>query len=286
MSVTETAYAKINLFLDITSKLSDGYHAIRSVMRAVDLCDDVVVDVREGLGSITLTVNTDQIVGGNKGLPPLDGSNNIAYKAAELFYSTVKIPVPPTEIRITKRIPAQAGLGGGSSDAAAVLRALNHIHGLPCSENQLCNIGAKLGSDIPFCIVGNTGITKLCVWHGDKLSDYDGDEFPNDCVYVIIKPHFNCPTGAAYSMYDKKPIHQQHEIKPYYNIFESIYHDPRIYALKNNLLELGAEHAAMSGSGSAVYGVTDTLDTAEYIKENLSPLYGAKNIVICKTIIK
>ena len=141
------AYAKINLYLDVTAKRADGYHEIISIMQAVDLCDTVSVNRTDAHKGISLRCDWDL---------PCD-ERNLAYRAAAAYFEDH--PPCGIEIDIKKRIPMQAGLAGGSADCAAVLRALNHMFER-YSEKELITLGASLGADVPFCLAGGTCITR------------------------------------------------------------------------------------------------------------------------------
>lgn len=248
------AYAKINLFLDITGVLPNGYHSLNNIMQQIELHDEVTVALAEGNGISIVCDNTEI---------PCD-KRNIAYKAAELFMRETGIS-SEIKINIKKNIPVMAGLGGSSTDGAAVLLALNQLNGNVLPEKDLENMGAMLGADLPFCIRGNAA---LCKGIGEKMQDISG--LPQ-CVILIIMPEFSCCTVAAYKLYDKTPLKsigepeallsalQKKELndtgKNLYNIFELLYNDPRIFTIKQRLLDLGAVGAALSGSGSAVYGI-------------------------------
>ena len=150
LSITLSAYAKINLYLDILSRRENGYHNRQSIMQAVDLCDTVTMTrLADGEGIRVESSLADL---------PTD-RRNLAYRAAERF-STLLGRIPDVAIRIEKRIPMAAGLGGGSADAAAVLRGLNRLYGTDAPVSRLCEIGAGLGADIPFCIVGGAMIAE------------------------------------------------------------------------------------------------------------------------------
>ena len=142
----EYAYAKLNLTLDVLGKREDGYHDLKSVMQTISIRDDIEIDVGTGK-PWTLDCSDEQI--------PCD-ERNLAWKAARVFFDAIGKDPDGLEIRITKRIPSQAGMGGGSADAAAVLRALNKHYDNPLSVWALAELGASVGSDIPFCVVGGT----------------------------------------------------------------------------------------------------------------------------------
>ena len=146
MEVKVKAYAKINLMLDIICTRPDGYHDLFMIMQSIGLYDTVTV-TETNSKKITITCNIEDI--------PLD-EKNIAYKAADAFFKTTKIKNKGVNIDIVKRIPHQAGLAGGSADGAGTLVALNELLNAGLSDDELCNIGVKIGADVPFCIKGGT----------------------------------------------------------------------------------------------------------------------------------
>ena len=178
----EPAFAKINLTLDVLGKRDDGFHDIKTVMQTISLRDDVEIDVGTGKPWV-LKCDKEGI--------PCD-ERNLAWKAAKLFEEVTGKDLGGIEIRITKRIPSEAGLAGGSADAAAVLRALNEHFGAPLSIGALAEVGGQIGSDIPFCVIGGTC---MCEGRGEKLR-----RLPNmpECVIVICKPDFGVSTPALY----------------------------------------------------------------------------------------
>ncbi len=253
------AYAKINLFLDIESKRVDGYHNIISVMQSVSLCDTVTVEYSESAEkSIEISCDDPSI--------PL-GEKNIAYKAANLFLDSGKV-----KIHIEKRIPAAAGLAGGSTDAAAVLTLLNQLTGNKKSADELLSIGAKIGADVPFCISGGTKLTRGI---GEKLTDFKP---LSDCYIVISKMGDGVSTPKAYSMLDSmfdnfenyRPrrdflaLLEEENLRGMFNIFESavIPERPAVQKIKDTMLRYGAEHSMMSGSGPSVFGIFSSKEKA------------------------
>lgn len=250
------AFAKLNLYLDITGRREDGYHTLETVMQSISLDDEVTVVACPGDG-ITLTCSRDDI--------PTD-SRNTAYRAAELFMRASGKNVGVL-LDIEKNIPSGAGMGGGSADAAAVLRGLNKIFGEPLSERQLLDIAVQVGADVPFCLVGGT---KLCRGIGEQMSDFPAAEG----VFVVVKPDFGCPTGEAYRKYDSSPITPRGGLERFraampekyapemYNVFQQLYADERIESICRRLVELGARGAMLTGSGSAVFGVFDDIHAA------------------------
>lgn len=281
MEVKERAYAKINLFLDVVGKRSDAYHNIRSVMQTVSLCDEVDVSAeRADYSCITLKMEHSDIPANEQ---------NLAYLAAERFLDASGI-CATVDITVKKYIPDGAGLGGGSADAAAVLRALNMAFGSPLSAEQLCEVGENLGADVPFCIRGGT---RLCEGKGEKMSIYP----PLDAFFVIVPPvKKKIETPKAYAMLDQafgsfqednSALHDalfdffaEDAVLGMYNVFESVVIPlcPEIHEVRTALLDLGAKGALMSGSGSAVFGVFDSEAEAESAAKELP---GA---VVCKTV--
>ena len=146
----EAAYAKLNLTLDVLGKREDGYHDLQSVMQTISIRDDIEIDV--GTGKPWRLLCSDETL-------PTD-ERNLAWKAADVFCRTMNRDPDGLEIRIVKRIPSGAGMGGGSADAAAVLRALNRHYGEPLSVLALAELGAQVGSDVPFCVLGGTAMVE------------------------------------------------------------------------------------------------------------------------------
>ncbi|MDE6727293.1 MAG: 4-(cytidine 5'-diphospho)-2-C-methyl-D-erythritol kinase, partial [Oscillospiraceae bacterium] len=199
--ITLIAHAKINLFLDITGKLANGYHLLETVMQSVDLSDIVSVEQSDG---ITVSCSDPEI-------PENDG--NICYKAAELFFELLGHR-GGADIYIDKRIPHGAGLGGGSADAAAVLRGLNKLYGKPFDDETLLALAARVGADVPFCLVGGT---KLCSGIGEVMTDTE--PYPQR-HFLIVKPDFECDTKAAYADYDVTMVpRRERHAGEFYNVF-------------------------------------------------------------------
>lgn len=271
------AYAKINLFLDITGKADNGYHNLYTVMQRISLCDTVRVRLCDKEG-ISVYCDREDIPCGEK---------NIAYKAARIFFEKTGLSVG-AEIHISKKIPVMAGLGGGSADAAAVLTALNGLCRDVLSGEELEKSGAEAGADIPFCIRGGTAV---CEGIGDKMTSIKG--LDNEMFLLIVKPDFSCDTAAGYRKYDEKPVGINEErnlfisalkdenydevYKRFYNVFEVIYEDERIERLKAALLRYGAKGACLTGSGSAVFSIFQTYEQAKTACEKIE--YEEKFIV-------
>ena len=263
------APAKVNLFLDITGRLQNGYHTLNTVMQQISLADSVEITAEQGDGCVIQCSNS---------AIPCD-ERNIAFKACKMFMGVVGEKAKIT-VAIHKRIPVEAGLGGSSTDGAAVLRGLNILYGRPLSLQQLCEIGASLGADVPFCLTGGTAI---CTGIGDKCKRIPT---PENLFFVIIKPDFANNTSKAYRLYDQKPLPVNQDFADFvsllekgerdtlagkmYNVFQRLYSDGRVEKIAMDLLEAGAKGACMSGSGSAVFGVFDSEKAAELAAEKLS----------------
>lgn len=253
----ERAYAKLNLSLDVLGTMPDGYHEMCMVMQSASLFDDV---------QVKLTDSGERSVRSNFGFLPRDG-RNIALRAAEAFCAAAGLPGQGVEIALRKRIPVGAGLAGGSTDAAAVLRALDRLLGTRFSRAELEALGGTLGSDVPFCVAGGT---QLAAGRGDRLTDLAA--FPR-CGIVICMPRFSIKTPELFARIDgrRSRVHPDTDglisaaaagdlrgaAQRMYNVFEDVL--PRrsreILDIKRRLLDAGALGAVMTGTGSAVFGL-------------------------------
>ncbi len=264
--ITIKAKAKINLFLEVTGKLDNGYHTISTVMHEIDLWDDVTVSENTSK-QITLTSDNTNM--------PLD-SSNIAYRAAEAFYKNTGIEFNGINIDIKKNIPMEAGLAGGSADGAAVLKALNEISQNTLTTDELCEIGAKIGADVPFCIKGGAC---LCTGIGDIMTPCN--TLPK-CTVLIAKGAEGMSTPRAYNQLDTmtdRKIHDNNmpellecgDIKAIcngmYNCFELLI--PSIETIKTTMKNNGALGAMMSGSGTSVFGIFDDMTLAAKAEKKL-----------------
>lgn len=280
----EPAYAKINLTLDVLGKRDDGYHDLKSVMQTISLRDDIEIDVGTGKPWVLLC--------DKEGIPC--DERNLAWKAAKIYCDTMKRDPNGLEIRITKRIPSEAGLGGGSADAAAVLRALNNHFGNPLSIFALAELGAQVGSDVPFCVVGGT---VMCEGRGERLR-----VLPNmpDCVFVVVKPEFSSSTPALYKKIDEKeialrPDHKAMEsallagdlskvAQNVCNVFDPIVTEEHLELnyLKSIFYNYGSICHQMTGSGSAVFAMVSEFEIAAVIcnmlRQNYPEVFIAKPV--------
>ena len=245
-TVAVSAPSKINLMLDVTGKRDDGYLTSNNSSKITVECDNVNI--------------------------PTD-SRNIAYKAAEKFFEYAEFS-SGVHIKIIKKIPSEAGLGGGSADAAAVLVGLNRLYDAGLTQKELCDIGVKTGADVPFCIVGGT---KLCCGIGEEMSDITPLE---NCNIVITKGSEGISTKEAFTEIDKKGFGETVFNKEYdgtvksvlqigKNIFEEVTDNHDIIFLKKQLYDSGAAYSAMSGSGSAVFGLFYEAEKAEKCMHSL-----------------
>ena len=273
-SIEGKAYAKLNLSLDVLGTMPGGYHEMKMVMQSVSLCDDLQIALNES-GAVTLETNF--------GFLPRDGGN-IAVKAAQGFFAAAGLRCG-AHIVLKKRIPVGAGLGGGSTDAAAVLRLLNELCGTGFSREALEELGGTLGSDVPFCVAGGT---RLATNRGEALTELP--PMP-DCGFVICKPRFSIKTPELFAKIDSRRsrIHPDTDgltgaiaagdvggvARRMYNVFEDVL--PRrcgeIGVIKSRLLDLDALGAVMTGTGSAVFGIFPDLTAAEKAAAELGKNY-------------
>jgi 4-diphosphocytidyl-2C-methyl-D-erythritol kinase len=271
MPFTVKANAKINLTLDITGKREDGYHFLRMVMQSVTLCDTLTLHT-EGKG-IRLFCDRSEI--------PCNELNTV-YKAASAFFAHTGIN-PNLTVHIDKAIPSQAGLGGGSADAAAVLLALNQIYGAGLPEQALCEIGLKIGADVPFCVVGGTALAEGI---GEKLTALPA--LP-PCRIVICKPPVGVDTKRAYALADAASKKESgfsaamldavrkgdlgEVARNLGNEFEQVMHLAEAVHIKNAMIRHGALGACMTGSGSAVFGIFEEDGKAVSCQSALKDVY-------------
>lgn len=258
--MVEKAYAKINLYLEVLDKLPNGYHNIDSVMQTVSLCDEVGIEVEES-NNIEIVISCDEPS------VPCD-ERNTAYRAAELF---LKMTGKNARVRISieKRIPMCAGLGGGSADAAAVLRGLNKLYGNILTLEELCEIGLKVGADVPFCIKGGATV---CTGVGEIFAPCEC--LSQECGILIAIGEEGSPTPLAYRRLDNVKNRSCHEgsgdivkalgeadIKKicscFYNAFEKVVLpvNNECSRIRRLMTVCGAEGVLMSGSGAAVFGI-------------------------------
>ena len=280
----EGAYAKLNLTLDVLGKREDGYHDLQSVMQTISIRDDIEIDVGTGAPWV-LKCSREDI--------PTD-ERNLAWKAAKVFFDALGKDPDGLEIRITKRIPSEAGLGGGSADAAAVLRALNRHYNNPLSILALAELGAQVGSDVPFCTVCGTAMVE---GRGERLKKLP--DLP-DCVFVICKPDFSCSTAELYKKLDettiaKRPDNRAMEsallagdlgkvAENLCNVFDPVVTEDHLELnyIKSIFNSYGAVGYQMTGSGSAVFAIVPDFEFAAVICNMLQANY--PNVFIAKAV--
>lgn len=277
------AYAKLNLTLDILRKREDGYHDLQMVMQSIGLSDDLLVTPAQGEGAM----NT------NLSYLPADG-RNLAQMAAAAFREVTGLGTQ-VDISIEKNIPVCAGMGGGSSDAAAVLRAMNEMTGAGLSLLELARIGERVGSDVPYCVLGGTALAE---GRGEILTPLT--PLPH-CYVAVCKPAFPVSTPQLFGRVDVRKIARRPDTagllaaleagdligvaRRMYNVFEDVMEPRRrgeIDSIKAALIDCGALGASMSGSGPTVFGLFEEKSAAEGACQRLSELY--KNVFLTETV--
>lgn len=276
------AYAKINIALDVIGKREDNYHLLRMIMQTIDLYDVINIEpIDEGIE-----------IKCNKHYVPTD-ERNLAYKAAKLFMDTYNIK-QGVMIDIVKNIPVSAGLAGGSTDAAAVLKIMNKMFNIGASDSELKKLGLKLGADVPYCINGGTA---LCEGIGEKITQLKPFK---DKIVVLVKPPFGVSTKEVYKEFDlsKAILHPKIE-----SLISSMETDNTLFVAQNmrNLLENvtlrkyrvisnikeelksgGAIGSMMSGSGPTVFAFFDDMLKAQRCYEKMKEDY--REVFLTRTI--
>ena len=284
ITLYEGAFAKLNLTLDVLGKREDGYHDLQSVMQTISIRDDIEIDVGTG--------KPWKLLCSAEGIPT--DERNLAWKAAKIYCDTIKKDPDGLEIRITKRIPSGAGMGGGSADAAAVLRALNRHYGEPLSILALAELGAQVGSDVPFCTLCGTAMVE---GRGERLRKLP--DLP-DCTFVVCKPEFSVSTPELYKKIDEAVIIQRPDNKAMesaliagdleliagnlYNVFDPIVTEDHLELnyIKSICNTYGAMNQIMTGSGSAVFAIMPNFEYAavlcSMLRENYPQIFIAKPV--------
>ena len=280
----EGAFAKLNLTLDVLGKREDGYHDLQSVMQGISIRDDIEIDVGTG--------KPWKLLCSQEGIPT--DERNLAWKAAKVFCDAAKKDPGGLEIRITKRIPSGAGMGGGSADAAAVLRALNRHYGAPFSILALAELGAEVGSDVPFCVLCGTAMAE---GRGERLRKLP--DMP-DCIFVVVKPEFSVSTPELYKKIDEVAIAKRPDNKAMEsallagdllkvahnlcNVFDPVVTEEHLELnyIKSIFHQYGAVGYQMTGSGAAVFAIVSEFEVAavicEMLKANYSQVFIAKPV--------
>ena len=279
------AFAKLNLTLDILGRREDGYHDLRMVMQSITLADTLTLKENSGKG---LRVRADLHF-----LPT--GEKNLAAAAALRFWEALGREPENLDIQIQKRIPVCAGMAGGSSDAAAVLRALNRRSGEPFSPTELAGIGERVGSDVPYCVMGGTALAE---GRGEVLTPLP--PLPH-CWVVACKPDFPVSTPELFAQADRVKLRCRPDMagllsaleagdlggvaRRMYNVFEDVLParlHARVAEIKNELVQRGALGANMSGSGPTAFGLFDRWEAAQEARESLAQRY--RDTFLCETV--
>lgn len=275
MTYTEHAWAKLNLTLDILGKRPDGYHEMRMVMQSIDLRDTVTL--REETAPGIRVASSCRFL-------PCD-ETNIAAKAILRFFEATGLPCPGFSVRLDKEIPVCAGMAGGSSDGAAVLRLLRREYCPALPQEALEAIAARVGSDVPYCVRGGTALAE---GRGECLTDLP--PLPN-CFLVVCKPPFPISTPELFAQVRTRRLRCHPDTagmlvalaagdlagvaRRLYNVFEDVL--PRkytqVFEIKRALLDCGAMAASMSGSGPTVFGLFGNKAAAESAREALLPAF-------------
>ena len=277
------AYAKINIALDVVGKRDDGYHLLKMIMQTIDLYD--LIDVKE-------TDSDNIIISCNKSFIPTD-EKNLAYKAAKLFKEKYKIP-KGVKINIIKNIPMSAGLAGGSTDAAGVLKLMNKVFNINDSDENLMKLAVKIGADVSYCIKGGTA---LCEGIGEVLTPLK--EFKNK-ILVLVKPSFGISTKEVYGKLDINKVFKHVNIDEIIraiedddldrvcsnmkNILENVTLriNSSIRFIKNDMWKQGSMGVMMSGSGPTVFAFFEDMVKAQKCYDAMKRQY--RDVFITRTI--
>lgn len=280
--ITLLSPAKINLSIDVLEKLPNGYHSVEMIMQSINLCDIVTIEKRYG----GITINCEEPYVPND-------RRNIAYKAAEAFFAHSPVR-GGAHISIKKNIPVSAGLGGGSTDAAGVLKGLNQLYGNILSRSQLLKIAGTIGADVSFCIDGGTQLARGI---GDELTRLP--DFENVDI-VLVKPSFPISTSYVYRHLKLEDLTDRPDTsglidaitgmdipavaKKMRNVLEtvSVSKYPELKTIMERFIDYGALAARMSGSGPTIFGVFENPEKALFAKEKFLKDY--KNVYYVKTI--
>lgn len=272
--------AKINLMLDILKRLDNGYHSLFMIMQSVDLFDIVTVE-KNNLNEIIIECDKEGVPCNEK---------NIAYKCAVKFLEYCNITDKGITIKIEKNIPMAAGVAGGSADGAAVIHCLNKIYNANLSQKELCEIGNRVGADIPFSLTGGTAVA---LGTGNVIAPVK--DLP-DCWIVLAKPQQDVSTPEAYAQFDALTRVRHFDRVSMIdavsngdyekicslcgNVFEQAVEVPKRPHIKGIMRKCGADVACMSGSGPTVFGLFSDENKAKDCYEKLSNKYN--QVYICK----
>lgn len=263
------AYGKLNLTLDVLGRRPDGYHLLDTVMQSISVWDELDIQTSRQPG-VHLQCNKDRL--------PTDSKNTV-YRAAKFFLEDCGLADQGVYIFIKKYIPSRSGMGGGSADAAAALRGLNEMFKTGLTTEQLMAIGARVGADVPFCVMGGAA---RCTGVGANVEPVA--PLP-DCWLVVCKPPVGMSTPRAYSILDQYPLSStqatprmlealeagnlKRVAKCLGNRFDETIRLAPVRALKRTMVDAGALGSMMTGSGSSVYGIFVSEDQAREALETI-----------------
>ncbi len=274
------AYAKINLGLDVVRRLENGYHEVKMVMQTVGIYD--VLTFEKAAEGIVVTTDSGEL--------PTD-ENNLIYKAACLMKERFGIE-EGVRIHLQKNIPIAAGMAGGSTDAAATLKGMRDLFEVECTDEELKEIGVKIGADVPYCVMGGTALAEGI---GEKLTALVAAP---DCVLLVAKPDINVSTKFVYEHLDAQGVSKHPDIDGMVeaisegslqgvvdrmeNVLESVTipAHPIIDTIKKRMKELGAINSLMSGSGPTVFGIFENVESANRAYEQIKSEELAKQIFV------
>lgn len=274
------AYAKINLGLDVVRRLENGYHEVKMVMQTVGIYDELTFERSDS--GIVITTDSGE-------LPT--NEDNLIYKAAKLLLERYGVNEGVC-IHLQKNIPIAAGMAGGSTDAAATLKGVNELFGLGCTQQELMELGVRIGADVPYCVMGGTALAEGI---GEKLTALAPAP---DCFVLVAKPDINVSTKYVYEHLDAAGVTKHPDIDGMVqaietgdlqgvldrmeNVLESvtIVAHPIIETIKNRMKELGALNSMMSGSGPTVFGIFTEKDKAEAAYAQIKTEQLAKQVFV------
>ena len=281
--ITLQAYAKINLSLDVVGRLENGYHLVRMIMQTIGICDELSFERTDG--EIRITANDGDL--------PL-GEDNLIYRAAVMIRD--RFHTGGVSVHLEKRIPVAAGMAGGSTDAACTLKAMNQLYDLRLSEEELRELGVKLGADVPYCIMGGTALSEGI---GEVLTPIAP---MSDCFLLVAKPEINVSTKYVYEQLDSHeiPLHPDVDgmrraiedknvrkmAKLLGNVLQTVTIEryPIVEELKQVMLEQGALGSLMSGSGPSTFGIFDDEEKAKAAAERIKALGLAKQVFVTRPV--
>lgn len=286
--IKKKAYAKVNLALDVIRKREDGYHDVKMIMQNLNIFDELefFLDEESGTRSIIIETNREDI--------PTD-KRNLIYKAIDIMFDEYDINAD-IRVKLTKNIPVEAGMAGGSTDCAAAIRAVNELFNLNLDEEEMMKIGVKLGADVPYCIMARTALSEGI---GEILTPVN--PLP-DCYVVVAKPPVNVSTKMVYEGLNIKDMKSHPRVDDMVlalsernlyktaecmeNVLETVTVKlyPEIEKIKDIMKEKGALNAIMSGSGPTVFGIYDDITSAQGAAEYLEKNAYSKEVFVTKPV--